>query len=537
MKQKEKNTQNIFRTKFIFGAVIIAVICAAVLAAILIMDGVKQNKYVSAIQKGNHYFTAGDYQNAIVEYETALEIDQKKDTAYLNLASVYTVMGNYEVAKTTIGRGLQVVITDKLKEKEAEIDYLIAQADEQKNSSLTKDELKQYAKEVVIENNFLDMVSGYSYTEYYRDFGAVTPQQDGQKLILNYPEEGFYTVYYDLEKEKVVDGKTGMPYANVKPCEVSFYSIRKIFASGSETFAVSYERLKELFSTSLKFYKDEQENRYYISAEYKGCRISVETDSEGNIIKDTAWNKIEPLTRGKFESEDGIEGEVKGYVQDATTGRGIKSVMKVRQRGKKTGTPVMELTSNADGSYTYGGKQGSYTIEVGAKGYITEYFDVEILRGQVKTGKNVVLSPEVKEGEIRIVLTWGSKPADLDSYAIGKTSGGQNFNINFTNPKINNVGNLDVDDISSFGPETITITDVGAEFTYSVVDFRAEGTMANSSAKVKVYLPGNASAVEFNIPSGEGLLWNVFKYENGEVKKINQLTSDVNRSKFYIGGR
>ena len=148
-----------------------------------------------------------------------------------------------------------------------------------------------------------------------------------------------------------------------------------------------------------------------------------------------------------------------------------------------------------------------------------------------------MLSPEVGEGEIRIVLTWGSSPTDLDSYAIGKSSSGRNFNINFSNKTIADIGNLDVDDTSSYGPETITITDTGASFTYSVVDFRAEGTMGSSGATVKVYLPGESSAKIFNIPSGSGLLWNVFKYENGEIIRINELTSDVNTSQFHIGGR
>ena len=534
--ESENRKENLFRSKFIIGALVAVGICLASLAVILISTGVKQSKYISAIEKGNHYFTSGDYANAIVEYQYALEIDEKKDTAYLNLSSAYVLLGDYENAKATVDRGLQMAITNRLEAKQAEIDTLVMNMYAQNNAPISKDEMKAYAKEVTVENNYLDMVAEYSYTEYFRDFGTVSPTQSGQGISLSYPNEGFVATYYNLEKERVVDEKTGLPYAYAKPCEISFTNLRSIFASGADKFVVSYEKLQEIFGSSLKFRKDEAVDRFYITAEYKKCKLSIETDSEGNIISDKAWNKIEPLTRGKFEEEEGVEGEVKGYVKDATTGKGIKTTMKVRQRGKKNGTPIDELKSNSDGSYTYGGKQGSYTVEVSAKGYITEYFDVEIIRGQVKTGKNIVISPEVGEGEIRIVLTWGSRPADLDSYAIGKSSTGQNFNINFTKQSINNIGNLDVDDTSSYGPETITITDIGASFTYSVADYRAVGTMGSSDAKVKVYLPGEKSAKEFKVPTGEGVLWNVLKYENGEVTKINQLTSDINRSKFHIGG-
>lgn len=534
--QSENGKENVFRLKFILGALIAAGICLAVLAVILISTGVKENKYVSAIEKGNHYFTSGDYANAIVEYQKALEIDEKKDTAYLNLSSIYVLLEDFDNAKATVDKGLQMAVSNRLENKKSEIELLIMNMYTQQSESISKEEMKAYAKEVTIENTYLDMIAEYSYTEYFRDYGTVAATREGQIVSLSYPTEGFIAKYYNLEKELVVDEKTGMPYAYAKPCEISFVNLRSIFVSGADKFVISYEKLQEIFGSSLKFHKDQTADRFYISAEYKQCKLSIETDSEGNIVSDTVWNKVEPLVRGKFEEEEGVEGEVKGYVKDATTGKGIKTSMKVRERGKKTGSAITELSSKQDGSYVYGGKQGSYTVEVSAKGYITEYFDVEIIRGQVKTGKNIVLSPEVGEGEIRIVLTWGSNPRDLDSYAIGKSSTGQNFNINFTNQKMKNIGNLDVDDTTSYGPETITITDVDAAFTYYIVDYRAEGTLGSSDAKVKVYLPGEKSAKEFKVPSGDGILWKVFEFEKGELTKINQLTSDVDYSRFHIGG-
>ena len=54
--QSENGKGNEFRSKFILGALIAAGICLSVLAVILISTGVKQNKYASAIEKGNHYF-------------------------------------------------------------------------------------------------------------------------------------------------------------------------------------------------------------------------------------------------------------------------------------------------------------------------------------------------------------------------------------------------------------------------------------------------------------------------------------------------
>lgn len=523
-----------FRSKFILSVLIVLVLVFAVAATILIKSGVQQNKYNSVLKRGNQFYSSGDYQNAVAEYEKAIKIDQKKESAYLNLSSSYIALGEYELALEAVNKGLSLISSNKLEQKKTEIIYL----KDSRNSlaELTAEEIAAYSSETSVENTVFDMIANYTYTEYFRDFGTVNPIQKNDQIQYDYLNGGFTATYYDLEKEKVLDAAKHVPYANVKPVEISFHDLHRVFYTNSKTFVVSYEKLTELFGNQLEFFREEQSGMCYVTAEYKGCRLSVETDSKGNIVDEHAWNKLEPLKRTHFETDEEVDGEVKGYVQDAMNGKGMKATMKVRERGKKKGQVITELTSGKDGSYSYGGIQGNYTIEVSAKGYITEYLDVEVIRGQIKTGKNVILSPEVGEGEIRIVLTWGSSPRDLDSYAIGKSSGGVNFNINFTNKSVSNVGNLDVDDTSSYGPETITITDVGASFEYSVVDYLSEGTMGVSEAKVKVYLPGKSSAVEYKVPSGSGILWKVFRYEDGELTKINQLTSDINTSKYYKGG-
>lgn len=514
------------RSRFLISVLIVIIVSLSVSAAVLVTLGMKQNKYHSALKSANHYFAAGDYQNAIVEYENAISIDSKKETAYLNLASVYINLGDYVSALSTVDKGLKLISSEQLTDKMEEIQTLISKATDTETKTITLEEIQEVSSEARLEYNAFDMVASYTYTEYYRDYGNVSGSREDSKIIVNYENAGFKTVYYDIYNENVIDDSTNMPYANVKPVEVSFHSLYKVFSSDSEKFAISYAKLQEFFGESLEFHQDEQAGMYYITAEYKKCKIFVETDENGNIISETAWNKMEPLNRTRFESDEEIEGEVKGYVQDAMTGKGMKAEMKIREKGKKTGTIIDELASAKDGSYTFGGKQGKYTVEVSAKGYVTEYMDIEVVKGQTKTGKNVVLSPEVEEGEIRIVLTWGSNPTDLDAYAAGKSSSGKNFNINFTNTSVSEVGNLDVDDTSGYGPETITITDTGANFEYYVVDFRNEGTMGGCGATVKVYLPGNSSAIEYKIPSGTGRLWRVFSYENGDITKINILSND-----------
>jgi hypothetical protein len=62
------------------------------------------------------------------------------------------------------------------------------------------------------------------------------------------------------------------------------------------------------------------------------------------------------------------------------------------------------------------------------------------------------LSPAMRNLDgMRIVLTWGERPADLDSHI---TYPGNHI---FFRSKKGTDANLDVDDTTSFGPETITL--------------------------------------------------------------------------------
>lgn len=520
--EQEEKQEGTFRSKYLIGVLAVLAVILIVSAGVLLFFGVRQSRYDSAIKKANQCYTSGDYQGAIAAYEDAIALNDKKENAYINLVSVYMNIGEYGMALEVVERGMSLIDSEKLSEKKVVIHNLLGSTLETEES-LTTEQIALVSAEVSLENSVFDRAADYTYTDYYRDFGNVSAVRGSGNVVFDYTAGGFSVTYYDLSEQKLLDAQSGMPFATVKPAEISFHSLYDVFAISSDTFAVSYEKLQELFGSTLAFCNDTQSGMYYITAEYKNCRISIETDAQGNIISETAWNKLEPLYRSVFEAEAEAEGEVKGYIQDATTGKGMRATLKVRSKGKKSGTVIEEIYSKSDGSYVFGGEEGGYTIEVSAKGYITEYMDVEIIKDQVKTGMNAVLSPEVGEGEIRIVLTWGSNPRDLDSYAVGTSSTGRSFSISYSNKSVTDVGNLDVDDVNGYGPETITITDTGASFEYSVVDYLREGMMGGSEATVKVYLPGKTSAMEFKVPAGEGLTWTVFKYEKGEIKTINRI--------------
>ena len=146
-------------------------------------------------------------------------------------------------------------------------------------------------------------------------------------------------------------------------------------------------------------------------------------------------------------------------------------------------------------------------------------------------GLTYALSPVMEDLDgMRIVLSWGSSPQDLDSH------------ISYPNNHIcyhhkeGTDANLDVDDTDSFGPETITIEKraQNQKYIYAIHNFSDRGeynndTLSNiSNAKVFVYI-GNTLIKSYNVPrQKQGTVWVVFMIdESGNIVDINNFENST----------
>lgn len=143
-------------------------------------------------------------------------------------------------------------------------------------------------------------------------------------------------------------------------------------------------------------------------------------------------------------------------------------------------------------------------------------------------GLTYAISPVMQNLDgVRVVLSWGATPADLDSHLWFNSS--HIFWQNKVAPK----ANLDVDDTDSYGPETITIEEkkFGTEYYYAVHDFTnkektTSSALSKSGAKVFVYI-GQSLIKTYYVPANKiGNLWTVFKItKEGEIEDINSFTT------------
>ncbi|MBN2466778.1 MAG: hypothetical protein JXD19_01390, partial [Deltaproteobacteria bacterium] len=188
-------------------------------------------------------------------------------------------------------------------------------------------------------------------------------------------------------------------------------------------------------------------------------------------------------------------------------------------------------TTNASGVYTFSNvSAGSGTLTTSLSGYITNTQTVSITAGTT-TQITVALSPQLAAGETRIVLTWGASPSDLDSHLTGPDGAGGRFHVYYSNKTPSGAGaNLDVDDTSSYGPETVTITQQrSGTYSYYIHDYSNRSStysnaMAQSGAKVEVYR-GSGLIATYSVPSGAGTLWYVFDMDgtSGTITQKNQM--------------
>lgn len=149
-------------------------------------------------------------------------------------------------------------------------------------------------------------------------------------------------------------------------------------------------------------------------------------------------------------------------------------------------------------------------------------------------GMTYALSPVMANLDgLRVVLSWGQHPSDLDSHVVYPGN-----HVFFSNKK-GEASQLDVDDTSSYGPETITIEEkqVRERYVYAVHNYSAGANiqseeLSQSQAKVFVYV-GQTLIKTYYVPRNQpGNLWVVFAVtESGDFEEFNVVKSVVSHER------
>lgn len=236
----------------------------------------------------------------------------------------------------------------------------------------------------------------------------------------------------------------------------------------------------------------------------------------------------------KMTSRNGeATGIVDGTIKNAETGGTINNVTYTVYKDWNSDSSSEVVTSGtADGTYSVELNVGYYTIKFAAEGYSSNSVNVTVIEDTCVTA-NVVLNiyDEALEGLFRVVLTWGETPSDLDSHLYCKSESGDNYHVYYSNKNGydsdgNRVANLDVDDTSSYGPETVTIYDIDESATYeyyvhnySYRHYSDSSELSNSGAIIRIYNGNDLIGTRYIPANVGGTVWHVFDY--------NPVTNDI----------
>ena len=175
-------------------------------------------------------------------------------------------------------------------------------------------------------------------------------------------------------------------------------------------------------------------------------------------------------------------------------------------------------TTDSDGNATLTGlPASSFPVSISATGYVNSNQTATLECGDQKSiGVSLLPSDDAGTlaGNIRLILTWGENPSDLDAHLTMYNDADElQYHIYFDNNN-NNGGApsdpsipawLDVDDTESIGPETITIQNVSGSFVagtywYSIHHYDGSSDIPSSGATIKVY-QGDIMMGTFTPPS------------------------------------
>jgi hypothetical protein len=222
---------------------------------------------------------------------------------------------------------------------------------------------------------------------------------------------------------------------------------------------------------------------------------------------------------------------VYGSVVSATTGNPISNV-----RVCVTSLNTCVVT-NSRGAYELPGLSGvSINVSAAYSGYITSTNSVS-LGSASRVLLNFALSPVLNAQSMRIVLSWGLNPRDLDSHLwIPNGTGGYSDHIFYRfrgSCVTNQLTCLDVDDITSYGPETITINRrKSGTYVYGVHHYSGLGSIAtSSSAQIDVYA-GSRLVRRYKVPANanrscvQNCFWTIFRINGstGAITDVNKFT-------------
>ncbi|WP_246359220.1 S-layer homology domain-containing protein [Paenibacillus phytorum] len=212
-----------------------------------------------------------------------------------------------------------------------------------------------------------------------------------------------------------------------------------------------------------------------------------------------------------------------------------------RGLGNTDGEVAATAITDSNGHYSVRLSPGIYFGQLSKEGFITTYLVGVSAENVYNRSENETAIRVAAANEVRVVLTWGERPFDLDSHLVGPTPNGTTFHTWYGGRTYTVSGivydDLDHDDVTSYGPETTTIRRlVDGSYRFYVHNYSGTPSMQMSGAHIEVFVGSTiVPAKTYDIAAGTGTerYWTVFELNvlNGSIDSftdINHLYANEN---------
>jgi hypothetical protein len=373
---------------------------------------------------------------------------------------------------------------------------------------------------------------------------ALDIEMDGDDIVMRIGDTILETLAYDF-----TDGMIAVSGQVVNALtDANIYGASLTFANDSGVVSATTD-VDGGYSVSLQNFR-----RYDITVSASGFRTVHYYN-----ISTFALNEISAETIPMIATDISGNGTVAGTVINARTAGGLSGVSIAFREGinNRDGSVVATASTDHAGNYSVPLETGVYTAEFSRNGFTKAYSTVVSIAGETTSNINVAMVAETVAGLnnsgafATIVLAWGENPRDLDSHLTGPVnSSDDRFHIAYyskiattdgqytdayslsgfdpSNPCATEgiAASLDLDDVTSYGPETTTICRAATgEYHFYVHHYSGTSSITESPARVVVSTASGVTRTFIAPPGATGTssdVWHVFDLDsNGNIIPVN----------------
>ena len=421
------------------------------------------------------------YEEAIAAYNDLIELDPAFAEAYTNMAEMYKAQNKYYDARAILNQGIDSVSGDDAEDLEDALDEVQAVID-------TPVSLSGVVTEAEFGNSYGNPTGGVTVTVHSTD--ELRDEEYTASTVTG--PDGYYS-FDDL---------------TVGNYEITF--------EGNDSIGTTQQY--EVYAGSQEAYNSVVQ---VIPSLYAGSGTA-----SGRIVSATNGDQgVSDLVVDIREGYNNLDGDVISTCDTDSYGYYYTDNL-------SAGCYTLNFHTDVDSAVDVDDED-----EDEDEDYISGFINICIFGNHNNENQNGSISSSLAAGQMRVVLTWGATPSDLDSHLFCALDNGDCGHVYFSNQEFNSytddgyvaVADLDWDDTDSYGPETVSIyqPEPGI-YTYGVFDYSRNSDMdiANSGVRVEVYMANSAMPVYvFYAPGGSGYFWEIFSYDThtGRVSIINQM--------------